>query len=469
MADGPRTARRAGGGLVTALGGLLAGHDVTWVASAISAEDRAVAEEAGGRALEEADHAGNPFRLRLVAHEPAAYDRFYNVFANPLLWFIQHQLWPHAYRPTIDGDTRSAWQAYQAVNRALAAAAAEELRRCGPDTVALVHDYQLYTVPAELRRQAPEALIAHFVHIPWPPPSSWSVLPRDVRAALLEGLAASDLVGFHTARDVREFLRFCEDEGAVVDRAAGTARLGPRRVAARAFPISVDPDEFEAHARSPEVALEERGQLEDRPERVILRVDRTDPSKNIVRGFVAFDLFLEQHPEWRGRVRMLALLDPSRQEIPEYAEYLGAIRRAARQVGERWRDPESGQPAVDLRIHDNFPEVVAAYKHYDVLLVNALFDGMNLVAKEAPLVNARDGVLILSENAGAHAELGELALSVNPFDVQAQADAIAAALALDPEERRRRAQGLKRHVREHDVRRWADAQLVELDALAAAR
>ena len=185
-----------------------------------------------------------------------------------------------------------------------------------------------------------------------------------------------------------------------------------------------------------------------------------------MRGFHAFDLFLQQHPEWLGRVRMLALLDPSRLDIPEYAEYLGAVQRAARQIGERWTD-ELGEPAVDLRVHDNFPEVVAAYRMYDVLLVNVLYDGMNLVAKEAPLVNMRDGVLILSENAGAFAELGDLALPVNPFDLQAQADAIAEALDMPQAERRRRAEAIRAHVREHDISRWIDAQLADLDALGA--
>jgi trehalose 6-phosphate synthase len=165
----------------------------------------------------------------------------------------------------------------------------------------------------------------------------------------------------------------------------------------------------------------------------------------------------------------VALLDPSRQEIAEYAEYVAHIERVARQVGMRWRHETTGEPAVDLRIHDNFPEVVGAYLQYDVLLVNALFDGMNLIAKEGPLVNARHGVLILSENAGAHAELGEFAITINPFDLQEQADAIATALELPEEERRRRADGLRQQVRANDVGRWIERQLADLDALAAAR
>src|SRR5215210_2420193 len=154
---------------------------------------------------------------------------------------------------------------------------------------------------------------------------------------------------------------------------------------------------------------------------------------------------------------MLALLDPSRQEIPEYAEYLGAVHRAARAVNDVYA--EAGWNPIDLRVSDNFPRAVAGYKRYDVLLVNAIVDGMNLIAKEAPLVNERAGVLILSENAGAHEELGAFALSVNPFDLEGTADAIEEALTMPNAERERRAEGIRAHVREHDVRAWMVNQL----------
>jgi trehalose 6-phosphate synthase len=466
---GERVARRGGGGLVTALGGLVASHDVTWVASALSDEDRVVVAEAEGQAVDEVDRAGHHFRLRLVAHDAADYDRFYNVFSNPMLWFIHHELWGLAERPEIDAGTWAAWDSYRAVNTALADAAAAEYEALGGETAVMLHDYQLYTAPAVLRERHPGAVITHFVHVPWPGRNAWRVLPEPMRREICDGLLACDVVGLHTHGYAREFLRFCSDVGGYsVDPDDGTVATGLRRVRVRAYPISVDPTEFDALVRSEAVAEAAQRFEEERPEAVVLRVDRTDPSKNIVRGFHAFDLFLEQHPEWHGRVRMLALLDPSRQEIPEYAEYLGAIQRAARQVGERWADAD-GQPAVDVRIHDNFPEVVAAYRHYDVLLVNALFDGMNLIAKEAPLVNMRQGVLILSENAGAHDELGDLALSVNPFDIQGQADAIATALTMPAGERARRAEGLAERVRRHDVREWVDRQLDDLDALAGVR
>jgi len=191
-------------------------------------------------------------------------------------------------------------------------------------------------------------------------------------------------------------------------------------------------------------------------------VDRTDPSKNVVRGFRAFELYLEAHPEMHRRVVMLTLLDPSRQDIPEYAEYIGAIQRESRRVNDRFQ--QGGWTPIDLQINDDFPQSVAAYKDYDALLVNAIFDGLNLVAKEAPLVNERDGVLILSENAGAHEELGDWALSVNPFDVAGQAEAIHRALEMPAAERRERIAAIRSWVREHDLGAWIDVQVRALDA-----
>ena len=193
-----------------------------------------------------------------------------------------------------------------------------------------------------------------------------------------------------------------------------------------------------------------------RPEKLVVRVDRTDPSKNIVRGFTAFGVLLDQHAEWRGRVQMLARLDPSRESIQEYADYRAAIEREVRAVNGRHPD------AIVLQVADDFPQSVAAYKQYDVLLVNAVADGMNLVAKEGPLVNARDGVLLLSESAGAHEELADWALTINPFDVQGQADALHEALSMDGDERRRRAEALRAHVREHDVSAWLRGVLGDL-------
>ena len=460
-ADGVRVARRGGGGLVTALRSLVAEHDVTWIASAMSDEDRAVAEEAGGRALEESSGNGASFRLRLIAHDEAAYDWFYNVVSNPTLWFLQHYLWDLAHAPDVDYGLHHAWaEGYVPVNAAFADAVLTELAE--EPAAVFFHDYHLYLAPRFVRARRPDATLAHFVHIPWPQPDYWRVLPSSIRSAVHDGLLANDVVGFHTERWRRNFLRSSQDiVEADCDFANDFAVYDGRRVLVTCRPISVDAAEFDALAASEEVLAQEREIETRRPERLVLRVDRTDPSKNVVRGFRAFELYLEGHPEMHGRVGMLALLDPSRQDIPEYAEYLGAIQRAARTVNDRFQ--RNGWIPIDLQIQDNFPQAVAAYKQFDVLLVNAIFDGLNLVAKEAVLVNERAGVLILSENAGAHDELGEHALTVNPFDIAGQAEAIHQALEMSENERRQRLELIREHVREHDVAAWINAQLADVD------
>ncbi len=460
--DGKRIARRGGGGLVTALRSLVSEQDVTWIASATTDEDRAVLAEGGGEAISETARDGSGFRLRLVAHDEAAYDWFYNVVSNPTLWFLQHYLWDLSQRPSLDKGLHHAWdEGYMPVNAAFADAVVEELE-AEPDAAVLFHDYHLYLAPRLVRALCPDARLAHFVHIPWPQTDYWHVLPRSIRWAIHDGLLANDLVAFHTERWQTNFLRSSEDvAGAVADYEAGSAHYEGRRVTAVARPISVDPSEFDGLARSDAVLAAEAEIEARRPDCLILRVDRTDPSKNAVRGFRAFELYLADHPEAHGRVGMLALLDPSRQDIPEYAEYLGAIQRAARAVNDRFQ--VEGWIPIELRIEDNFPRSVAAYKQYDVLLVNAIFDGLNLVAKEAPLVNVRGGVLILSENAGAYEELGEWALPVNPFDISGQAEAIHQAIEMSEEERRARLDGIRRHVREHDLAAWLELLLADLD------
>ena len=459
---GERVARRGGGGLVTALRSLLSQHDVTWIASAMSDEDRAVADESAHAAIDDTAHDGSPYRLRLVAHDPQVYDWYYNVVSNPMLWFAQHYLWGLAAAPDVDQGLRNAWtEGYVAVNANFADVVVEELER-EPEAAVFFHDYHLYVAPALVRERVPDAILGHFVHVPWPQPDYWRVLPDAIRRALHEGLLANDVVGFHTNRWRTNFLRSAVDiTDAEAEFRTGVVRRGERTTLVRCCPISVDPAEFAEVAATAGVREAEAEIEAARSEFLIVRVDRTDPSKNVVRGFRAFELYLDAHPEMHGRVTMLAHLDPSRQDIPEYAEYMGAIQRAARAVNDRFQQ-EGWQP-LDLRVEDDFDKAVAAYKQYDVLLVNAIFDGMNLIAKEAPLVNDRDGVLILSENAGAHEELGEWALTVNPFDVAGQAEAIHEAIEMDARERRRRIEGIRERVRTHDIHAWIDVQLRHLD------
>jgi trehalose 6-phosphate synthase len=451
---------------VTALGWLLSHHDVTWVASAMTPEDRAVAAESEGAAIEDRVHNGTPYRLRLVAHDEAAYHRYYNIVSNPLLWFIQHSLWPLAEAPDIDPGVWKAWrEGYEAVNRGFSEAVCDELER-EPEAAVFFHDYHLYLAPRFVRERVPDATLLQFVHIPWPGPDAWHVLPDVMRRAVYEGVLANDVVSFHTDRWRGNFLAGCAAHaGAEIDPDRNDATLDGRTTAVRFSPISVDPAEFEALAESAPVLAAERALLDRRPEVLVVRADRTDPSKNAVRGFRAFALYLEMHPEMHGRIGLLARLAPSRQDIPEYVECLAGIERAARAVNDRFSRP--GWQPVTLVLTDDFPASIAAYKQFDVLLVNPIADGLNLVAKEAPLVNVREGVVILSESAGAHEELEDFVVSVNPFDVAGQAEAIHEAVTLGVDARRRRIEGIRARVHEHSIAAWTARQLHDLDEARA--
>lgn len=465
--DGERVMTRGGGGLVTALSGLVADREALWIASAMTAEDAAVTEENDFRPIE-VDVGSISCRVLLVESDAAAYDRFYNVIANPILWFIQHYLWDLSNAPDIRIEELEAWyDGYEVVNDDIARAVVGQISDRDQPLV-MLHDYHLYTAPAKIRAARPDVLLHHFVHIPWTQPDSWRILPTRIRESIFDGLLANDTIGFHTTSYCVNFLACCHGlmgydvdyDTLEVDHPGGRTRVG-------AYPLSIDARHLHEVAASEEVQEAEKEILARRREHLILRVDRADLSKNVLRGFTAFDTFLTEHPEFRERVTFVAHLQPSRQDVPEYAEYLERIEALVAVVNHR-HGTTDWMP-IDLRVYENFTEAVARYKHFDLLMVNAIFDGMNLVAKEAPTINLRDGVLMLSENTGSHQELKEHALTVNPFDIQDQADAIYHALTMSPEERRRRADGLREVINSRTPSDWIDEQLAAVEAVRGIR
>jgi trehalose 6-phosphate synthase len=464
-----REAKRGGGGLVTALGSLALHHDVTWIASAMSDVDREIAEESKGRAVEDRLANGADYRLRLLAHERTAYDQYYNVVSNPTLWFTQHCLWDLIRESDYERSRLlEAWRdGYAPINEAFAEAAIEELSR-RPEAIVFFNDYHLYLAPRLVRTRVPEAALLQFVHIPWPPLNCWHVLPGEINTAIHDGLLANDVVGFHTTRWRSNFIHSAQAL-AGAERVPGKIAVSyaGAKTCLSARAISIDPEELAALAEDPRAREHERRIVETRPEFLVVRVDRTDPSKNIVSGFRAFELFLERHPEFHKRVSMLSCLDPSRLKIAEYEDYLEAIRSEAPRINERFQQP--GWTPIDLQIEDDIYQSVAAYKQYDALFVNAVSDGLNLVAKEAPLANERDGVLILSENTGAHEELGPFSLTIDPYNISDQADAIYEALTTPAEVRRRWIGDIRSWVREHDLTWWIDGLLHDLDSCLANR
>jgi len=458
--DGSFTTERGSGGLVTALGALAERHEVLWGAFAMSQEDRKWA-----RLHSQQPHDVEGIRLRLVIPDQDRYDQHYNVIANPLLWFIQHQLWDIPRSPSINRETWRAWkEGYVALNKLFAEAIADSIEdevEQGRPVIIFPQDYHLYLTPHFLRQRLGQRVqIQPFVHIPWPGPDAWRILPGVMRNHLLTSLLQSDRIGFQTEKDAFNFVQTCRFylEGAHSHGSRDTIHYRGREVKARAYPISIDIETVNELAEEPQTQLLKSQLISligDR--RLILRVDRIEPSKNILRGLEAYETLLETHPEYHNKVQMLALLVPSRMEVDEYQDYLGQIMAQAGLINAKYS--EAFWEPVRIVVGQNYPRAIAAMQLYDVLLVNPIADGMNLVAKEGVLVNQRDGVLLLSEYAGAFYELGAGAITVSPFDTYGTAEAIHAALSMPAEERRHNAEILRQVVENANIKHWFYTQV----------
>jgi trehalose 6-phosphate synthase len=452
--------RRGSGGLVTALAPAVQETGGLWVAAAMGEGDRRRIERStDGRIEVVVDDA--KYRLRLLAFDPQQYDAFYNAISNRLLWFLHHYLWDLPTVPGLGVDAREQWQAYRAVNESFASALAQEAG--GSPGAALVQDYHLSLVPAQLRAAAPRTMIAHFHHVPFAGADYLRLLPQAIREELLAGLLGADLLGFQTERWAENFLGACRLlQGTTVMYRRRAVRWQGRLVRIGVYPISIDAAQLRTLAASPRVRRKRRALERWRGDRrLLLRVDRAELSKNVLRGFLAFEDFLRRYPEWRGEVVFLALLNPSRREIEEYRTYTDECLRTADRINSELGG--SDWTPIDIRLGDDYDEVVAAYGLYDALMVNPVFDGMNLVAKEGVLLNRHHGALILSRTAGAYAELGRQAIGVDPVDVAGMADAIDAALRMPEEDRAVRASALRRSAASRTPMQWASRQLRDLE------
>ncbi|MCW2726358.1 MAG: alpha,alpha-trehalose-phosphate synthase [Frankiales bacterium] len=449
--------RRGGGGLVSALGRVQVPDDAVWVCAALSDPDRRAARAAGGRL--ERDPAGAvPTAVRMLDLDPVMFDRAYNAVANGVLWFVSHLLYATPSAPVFGQRSRREWAAYVAYDEAFADALAEE---AAAGATVLVQDYHLSLTPRLLRERRPDLRITHFSHTPWAPPEYFRLLPDGVARELLTGLLGADAAGFHSPRWADAFARCCvEILGASYDGEAVT--FEGRTTQVDVYPLGVDGDDLRAKAHDPEVTSRLdtlRDLVGDR--QLLLRVDRTELSKNIVRGLEAYRELLRRWPEHRERVVHLAFAYPSRHDLPEYREYTGAVQRVAREVNEEFATP--GWVPVTLEVKDDYPRSLAAMRLADVLVVNPLRDGMNLVAKEGPVLSEHGVGLVLSREAGAADDLGADALLVNPFDVSQTAEALHAALVMDPAERAARTTRLAAAATAFPPSRWLAAQLAVLD------
>ncbi len=437
--DGALVARRGGGGLVSGIAPLVSGTGATWIASALSPADR--------RAGERGEDQAEGFRVRLLGHDPTTLRLAYDVVGNTILWFVHHGLFDLAHRPQYDRRFREAWEAYRAYNATFAEAV---IAHTPADAVVLVQDYHLSLFAAQVRARRDDLALVHFSHTPFAGPELLGQFPDPFRRELLEGLAANDACGFHTDRWRRRFLASCEE-------------FGVRPPATFVAPLAADADDLARVATSEACRRWEREIDQIVGDRqLVVRVDRMELSKNLLRGFLAYEDLLEHNPSLRGRVVFLASVYPSREGLPEYLAYRRQTEALVERINARWGEP-GWQPIV-LFGDDDFARSVALLRRSDVLLVNPVSDGLNLVAKEGALLNTRDGQLVLSTGAGVYDELGDAAFAVHPCDVTATSDALREALALQGPARVARAAMLRARAGARTPADWLADQLAAVSS-----
>lgn len=459
--------RRGAGGMVTAL--IDAGNqmDVTWVAMAMTEGDRMAIKEAqqeGG--LLKSPLRGQDMQLRYVAVPKTAYRKHYEKISNQILWFLQHYL----YNPTEDLSTnrriQDAWQTgYAVANRAVAEAVCAEIEREDTVPVVMLHDYHLYLAPAIIRKRHPSVVMQQFVHIPWPDVRCWHFLPSNITQDIYSGLVGNDIIGFQTERDARNFLEGARTllDGAVVDFEEGAIWWQGHRTQVRAYPISISVLEERRVVQS---TAGKRAAEKIRPllaEKTIMRVDRIEPTKNILRGFQAYDQMLEEYPELLGKVTFLAFLVPSRQSLPVYQRYTADVMKIIEETNQKYATKDWSP--IHAFCDNDRTRALAAMQYYDVLLVNPIIDGMNLVAKEGPVVNQTNGVLVLSRTAGAFQQLGKASIPTSPTDVAETSKALYKALTLSSEERRIKAVQARQNVERYDLNVWLTRQMRDINEL----
>ena len=464
--DGRAEARRGSGGIVTALNSLAQTAPFTWVASAMGEGDRLVANSARGSACK-SPLPGHKIDLRYVVTPRRVYHKYYNILCNPLLWFLQHYMWNPPYNPNVDASVHDAWQnGYIPVNQGFAREIISQTRDNELPPVVISHDYHLYLVPEMVREEVPDAIIQHYVHIPWPAARYWQMIPSYITRRICSSLASADIVGFQTSQDRDSFLDTVETfvPNASVDRGRHVIHREGVTSEARVYPISINVSEVQRIASSPRALEHEENLLSQRGgASTIVRIDRAEPNKNVVRGFRAYELLLNRYPDLHGKVSFLAFLVPSRTHIRQYQRYMEEIGQLVNQINSKFGSDE-WQP-ITTYMENNYTQAIAGMKLYDVLLVNTLIEGMNLVAKEGPVVNTRDGVLVLSETSGAYDQLAEGAVAVSPTDVEGTMEALYAAITMSADERKRRATALADAVNRQDINHWICRQLEDVCSL----
>jgi trehalose 6-phosphate synthase len=457
---GGEEVHRGGGGLVSGMRSALSEVGGLWVCAALNDRERAAARRAPDNHLHRAGYDTDGLDVRMLPIDALTFNRAYNGIANSTIWFVNHLLFDTANKPVFDAGWRRLWAAYERYNAAFADALAAE---AAPGAKVMVQDYHLNVTPRQLRERRDDLRIAHFTHTPWAPPEYFAMLPEEVGREILTGLLGADHLGFHCRRWAQAFLDCCSELlGAAVDGPTRTVRWEGRAVQVGLHPLGTSAAEMREQAGRPNVETGLRQLRELAGDRlVIARVDRTELSKNIVRGLLAYRELLRSRPQWHGQVVHIAFAYPSREDLPEYREYTASVQRIGREIEEEF-GTDDWTPLL-LEVANDYPGSLAALRMADVLLVNPVRDGMNLVAKEGVVLSEPGCAVVLSRDAGVADEYAADALMVNPYDVTQTAEALHQALVMPVDERAGRRKRLLAAATALPPAGWFTQQLVALD------
>ncbi|MEL7671916.1 trehalose-6-phosphate synthase [Methanobacterium sp.] len=451
------------GGIVPTLLPFMEKNGGTWVASAMTDADIEMAGRFPGNKipipLEEP-----MLNVQLIRLDKEKYNEFYNTFNNSFLWFIHHYLLNLTYTPEIDECIHQAWQSYQYVNQKFAEKIVKEVNSSNEETLVMLHDIHLQTCPSYIRKKFDDIFLSQFIHIPWPQPDYFSILPHYMEKSIVEGLLSNNHIGFHIERYVKNFLMTCQNYADDVNFKNNIVHYDGREIFVRNYPISVDVKKLTEFAKSEEVLKQEQYVKKIKGNNfLIYRTERMDPSKNIIRGFKAYDLFFQNHPEFKGKVIFFITGVASRENVKEYRDYKMNVNSIINEINGKYS--KDGWKPIVSHFKAEYSLVTAAFKNYDCLLINSINDGMNIVPKEGSIVNENNGVLIISETTGAYDELKENAININALDITETADAIYKAVTMKHDQRKKRLNGLKNVICHYDVYKWMGEQFNDIQKL----
>lgn len=459
---------RGAGGIVGSMIPFLKRTHGKWVSSAIGECDHQMNTEYHSKVpipLEDPE-----YYVELIKSEEDIYNGFNGKFANPLLWFIHHSMWNPPYSPCADEELHQAWDSYKHVNSLFAEAIGQDVYDTDKTPIVMLQDYHLYLTPKIIRKQHPNVLMSQFVHIPFPPPEIFQQLPNHIQVEILDSILTNDVLGFHIQRYTNNFFQTIKQilPNASVDEINGDILYNGHICRVRTYPISVDTKTLQVQAQDQQVIAKDAEVDEIVGDcKLIYRTDRADLSKNIIRGFQAYDMFLEKYPEWREKVKFVATLMPSRQDIKIYREYTDNIKDIVKEINEKYETP-TWQP-IKYICRGDYDLVIALFKRYDVLMVNPILDGMNIVAKEGTVVNENNGVLVLSTGAGCYEELKDGAICINPFDLRQTAESLDMALLLDEKTKAQMLTKNREVIESNDLNKWVSDQLNDIESVMLER